>query len=127
MQQNAAKHTSNGFDPAWRDEIDRVRAQAAWLINSQPANIAFVQNTSFGISIAANGIDWQHGDNLVIPAREFPSNYYPWLNLADRGVELHTGRRPRREHLDRCHRSRHRWPHPSGHGERGAVLERPSI
>ena len=90
MQQNAADHTSNGFDPAWRDDIERVRAQVAWLVGSQPANIAFVQNTSFGISIAANGIDWQHGDNLVIPAREFPSNYYPWLNLADRGVELRT-------------------------------------
>lgn len=90
MQKNAAKHAGNGFDPAWRDDIERVRAQVAWLIGSQPANIAFVQNTSFGISIAANGIDWQPGDNVVIPAHEFPSNYYPWLNLAVRGVELRT-------------------------------------
>lgn len=90
MQKNAADHASSGFDPAWRDDIETVRAQVAWLIGSQPTNIAFVQNTSFGISIAANGIDWQPGDNVVIPALEFPSNYYPWLNLADRGVELRT-------------------------------------
>ena len=90
MQQNSADHAAHGFDPAWRDDIERVRAQVAWLIGSRPDNVAFVQNTSFGISIAANGIDWQPGDNLVIPAREFPSNYYPWLNLADRGVELRT-------------------------------------
>ena len=90
MRQNAADHAGHGFDPAWRDNLERVRAQVAWLIGSRPANVAFVQNTSFGISIAANGIDWQPGDNLVIPAREFPSNYYPWLNLADRGVELRT-------------------------------------
>ncbi len=90
MQRNAGDHAGQGFNPAWRDDIERVRAQIAWLIGSRSDNIAFVQNTSFGISIAANGIDWRPGDNVVIPAREFPSNYYPWLNLADRGVELRT-------------------------------------
>ena len=90
MQPNATDHAGHGFNPAWRNDIERVRAQIAWLIGSQPDNVAFVQNTSFGISIAANGIDWRPGDNVVIPAREFPSNYYPWLNLADRGVELRT-------------------------------------
>ncbi len=88
MGQNAADHAGHGFDPAWRDDIERVRGQVAWLIGSRPDNVAFVQNTSFGISIAANGIDWQPGDNVVVPAGEFPSNYYPWLNLARRGVQL---------------------------------------
>ncbi len=88
MQQNAADHASRGFHPAWRDDIERVRGQVAWLIGSHPDNVAFVQNTSFGVSIAANGIDWQHGDNVVLPSREFPSNYYPWLNLDRQGVEL---------------------------------------
>ena len=88
MQQNAADHARRGFDPAWRDDIERVRRQVAWLTGSQPENVAFVQNTSFGVSIAANGVDWQPGDNVVLPAREFPSNYYPWLNLRSRGVEL---------------------------------------
>ena len=94
MQQNAAEHAGHGFNPVWRDDIERVRAQVAWLIGSRPGNVAFVQNTSFGISIAANGIDWQPGDNVVIPAREFPSNYYPWLNVADRGVRLRTVEAP---------------------------------
>lgn len=88
MQQNASDHSRLGFDPAWRDDIERVRHQVAWLVGSKPQNIAFVQNTSFGVSLAANGIDWRQGDNVVLPAQEFPSNYYPWLNLAPQGVEV---------------------------------------
>ena len=88
MQQNADDQARSGFDPAWRHDIERVRRQVAWLVGSQPDNVAYVQNTSFGLSIAANGVDWQPGDNVVLPTREFPSNYYPWLNLRRRGVEL---------------------------------------
>lgn len=90
MQRNAIDHASGGFDPAWRDDIERVRGQVAWLVGSHAENVAFVQNTSFGLSVAANGIDWQPGDNVVLPAQEFPSNYYPWLNLKSRGVETRT-------------------------------------
>ena len=35
----------------------------------------------------AEGLDWRSGDNVVTLADEFPSNAYPWLNLASRGVE----------------------------------------
>ncbi|NBT30028.1 MAG: aminotransferase class V-fold PLP-dependent enzyme [Gammaproteobacteria bacterium] len=88
MQKNAEEHAMHGFDPGWRDVIEHVRSQVAWLVGSRTTNIAFVQNTSAGLSIAANGIDWRDGDNLVIPAQEFPSNYYPWLNLESEGIEL---------------------------------------
>src|SRR5262249_54957334 len=30
---------------------------------------------------------WKEGDNVVIPTDEFPTNQYPWMNLASRGVE----------------------------------------
>jgi cysteine desulfurase / selenocysteine lyase len=62
----------------------------AWLVGSRSQNIAFTQNTSFGISIAANGLDWRAGDNVVLPGREFPSNFYPWKNLAYLGVHVRT-------------------------------------
>ena len=83
-------HVERGFQNSWRDEIARVRAQAARLVGSQPENIAFVQNTSFGLSLAANGITWRSGDNVVLAEREFPSNFYPWKNLDHLGVELRT-------------------------------------
>lgn len=88
MQEVVTGHANRGFDFAWRDNVEQVRQQVAWLIGSSSENVAFVQNTSFGLSIAANGIDWRRGDNIVLPAQEFTSNYYPWRNLERHGVQL---------------------------------------
>ena len=71
----------------WVLELERTRKKFAELINANPDEIAFVKNTSEGISIVANGFDWQLGDNVVIPDIEFPANVYPWWNLKQRGVE----------------------------------------
>lgn len=72
----------------WMVETDRVRARFAELINAEEDEVAFVKNTSEGISIVANGIDWKEGDNVVIPNIEFPANVYPWMNLKRLGVEV---------------------------------------
>jgi cysteine desulfurase/selenocysteine lyase len=82
------QHLTRGFQKTWRADIERVRGQVAALVGGHVDGVAFVQNTSFGISLAANGIDWADGDNIVLPQHEFPSNCYPWMNLAHRGVEL---------------------------------------
>lgn len=37
--------------------------------------------------MVAEGFPWESGDNVVILANEFPTNQYPWLNLASRGIE----------------------------------------
>jgi cysteine desulfurase / selenocysteine lyase len=66
----------------------QCRAAAARLVRSRPERIAFVQNTSHGISLLANGQDWREGDNVVVPEMEFPSNYLAWLSLERQGVEL---------------------------------------
>jgi len=71
----------------WVLELERTRKKFAELINANLNEIAFVKNTSEGISIVANGFDWQLGDNVVIPDIEFPANVYPWWNLKRRGVE----------------------------------------
>lgn len=87
MDEVAQTHLIHGFQPSWRDDMEVVRADAAVLVGSKTENIAFTQNTSFGLSLVANGLDWQSGDNVVLPATEFPSNYYPWMNLQNQGVE----------------------------------------
>ena len=46
-----------------------------------------MENTSTALSLVAEGLDWQPGDNVVGAALEFPSNVYPWMGLASRGVE----------------------------------------
>ena len=71
----------------WVLELEHTRKKFAELINANRDEIAFVKNTSEGISIVANGFDWQLGDNVVIPDIEFPANVYPWWNLKQRGVE----------------------------------------
>jgi cysteine desulfurase/selenocysteine lyase len=84
-----ADATDNG-DVHWGDWARRsgeVRSLAARLIGADPADIALVRNTTEGITLVAEGFPWRDGDNVVVPADEFPSNLYPWMNLASRGVE----------------------------------------
>ncbi len=51
-------------------------------------DIAFVKNTTEGISIVAFGLDWNEGDRVVLPAGEFASNRLPWMAQSGRGVSL---------------------------------------
>ena len=71
----------------WAARVEEVRTLACRLIGAKPAEIALVRNTTEGIGLVAEGFPWRDGDNVVVPSREFPSNIYPWQNLADRGVE----------------------------------------
>ena len=88
---NAFVEDASSFGTAhyadWMAKVESVRAIFYRLINSSPDEVAFVKNTSEGISIVANGIDWKPGDNVVIPDIEFPANVYPWWNLKRLGVE----------------------------------------
>lgn len=64
------------------------RRLAADLVGASPERVAWIDNTSHGLSHVANGLDWRHGDNIVLPALEFPSNYLAWAALQKKGVEL---------------------------------------
>jgi selenocysteine lyase/cysteine desulfurase len=71
-----------------QEEAERVRGLAARLLGARDAHeVAFVENTSSGLSLVAEGLAWRPGDNVVGAHFEFPSNVYPWMNLASRGVE----------------------------------------
>ena len=72
----------------WAETAEECRVAAARFLNADAAEIAFMKNTTQGILIAANGIDWRAGDNVVTTAVEFPANVYPWWSLKERyGVE----------------------------------------
>lgn len=73
---------------SWMDRVEEVRSGCARLAGADTEEIAFVKNTSHGISIVAGGIDWKKGDNVLVFEREFPSNIYPWLYLKKKGVEI---------------------------------------
>ena len=70
------------------EKIKEVRKKAACLINSKPSEIAFVKNTSEGLNIAAAGINFNEGDNVVLNDLEHPNNVYCWLKLREKGVEV---------------------------------------
>lgn len=68
--------------------LAHMRELAARLINAQPDEIAFVGPTSLGLSYVANGLPLRKGDNILIYQDDYPSNVYPWMALAARGVEV---------------------------------------
>ncbi len=72
----------------WMSRLARLRALAAGVLGAEPEEVALLSNTTAGINLVAEGFPWQPGDNVVTRADEFPSNQYPWLNLAARGVEV---------------------------------------
>ncbi|MBI5575018.1 MAG: aminotransferase class V-fold PLP-dependent enzyme [Deltaproteobacteria bacterium] len=72
----------------WQDIAEETRSRFARLIGASPEEIAFIKNTSEGLSFIAAGFPWKEGDNLVIANVEFPSNVYPWLRLRSRNVEV---------------------------------------
>jgi selenocysteine lyase/cysteine desulfurase len=74
--------------PNWREHAGHVRSSVARLVGGRVGQVASTQNTSTGLATVTNGLDWRDGDNVVVPAGEFPSNFYPWLQLRRRGVQV---------------------------------------
>ena len=69
-------------------EMESTRAMAARLLNAKAEEIAFVGPTSLGLSYVAAGMQFKRHDNVVVYLDDYPSNVYPWLALADRGVQV---------------------------------------
>lgn len=73
----------------WIAVKENARRLVAGMLGASPEQVAFVRNTSDGLSTVANGLDWRAGDNLVTFRHEFPANVYPWLRIRDAfGVEV---------------------------------------
>ncbi len=69
-------------------EKENTRELAARLMHADPSSIAFVKNTSDGLSLLTSGLDWAPGDRIIVPACEFPSNLFPFLQCRAQGVEV---------------------------------------
>jgi selenocysteine lyase/cysteine desulfurase len=73
------------FGDVLRD-VARARAVCAGMIGAGPDEVALLGPTSLGLSLFANGIAWEPGDEVVCYGDDYPSNVYPWAALASRGV-----------------------------------------
>jgi selenocysteine lyase/cysteine desulfurase len=72
--------------PALR--LRATRELAARLLGAQPEEIAFVGPTSLALSLVAAGLPLRRGDNILIYHDDYPANVYPWMALAERGVQV---------------------------------------
>jgi selenocysteine lyase/cysteine desulfurase len=68
--------------------LEKGRQLAARLMNARPEEIAFVGPTSLALSFIAGGISLRKNDNILVYFDDYPSNVYPWMALAERGVKV---------------------------------------
>ena len=73
------------FPEAWR-ATNETRAVAARMLGAKASEISLLGPTSLGLSLVANGLDWQPGDEVVCYQDDYPANVYPWTDLARHGV-----------------------------------------
>lgn len=73
----------------------RARELFARLVGGDPAGVAIVPSVSYGVGVAAANLPVQAGQRIVVLADQFPSNVYPWREVAARvGAAVHTVARP---------------------------------
>lgn len=89
MDDYIANYGMDLVERAW-NMVNQARPKLQRLINAaDPHEIAFVKNTAEGISILANGLTYQPGDNMIIADQEHQSVLFPWINAHQRyGLEL---------------------------------------
>lgn len=63
-------------------ESEAVRALFAQLVNATADDIALVPSVSYGMAVAANILPLKAGQTVITLAEQFPSNVYPWIELA---------------------------------------------
>ncbi|MDZ4717288.1 MAG: aminotransferase class V-fold PLP-dependent enzyme [Roseiflexaceae bacterium] len=90
LEQAIGRAQFPGLDPAHRQSslAELARTRLAGLLHADPHDLVFTSNTTHGLNICANGIEWHPGDNVVLPDREFPALMYTWLRLQSIGVEV---------------------------------------
>lgn len=71
----------------WFETARATRASVAALLAVALDEVALLHNTSEGINVVAQGLDWKPGDSVVVVRGDFPANVHPWLNLRRDGVE----------------------------------------
>jgi selenocysteine lyase/cysteine desulfurase len=78
----AVKRYANEFSNSGKTSIDCEdggKPYFAKLVGAKAGEIALVENTSVGINIAANVLNYPPGSKIVTTDLEYPSVVYPWL------------------------------------------------
>jgi selenocysteine lyase/cysteine desulfurase len=77
------------------EDSEKARALFARLVGGEADGVAIVPSVSYGIAVAAANVAVREGQKILILEDQFPSNVYPWRELAAwSGAELVTVPRP---------------------------------
>src|SRR5919199_3610218 len=77
------------------ESSETARALFAELVGGEADGVAIIPSVSYGMAVAAANIPVETGQKILILEDQFPSNVYPWRELAKRtGAELVTVLRP---------------------------------
>lgn len=89
MAHQAQQATLDDQETAFsHEQLRETRRLTAELIGASPEEVALVGPTSLGLSFIAAGLKFRRSANVVIYYDDYPSNVYPWMALADKGVEV---------------------------------------
>lgn len=69
-------------------QIKETRGLLARLIGAEPGEVALVGPTSLALSFVAGGLTFRRQANVLVYYDDYPSNVYPWMALAEKGVEI---------------------------------------
>ncbi len=64
-------------------ETDELRSEFAQLINTnEPERCVVIPSVSYGMANVAKNLKLQPDENIVVVGEQFPSNVYPWMEVA---------------------------------------------
>lgn len=85
----------NFLPPDFFRVTEEFRRKAATLASVSEENIAVVPSVSYGLAVAAANLPLEKGQRIITLGDQFPSNVYPWQELAKRnGGEVIAVHRP---------------------------------
>lgn len=85
---NTGRISPDGF-PKLRERIAGLRRDLAEAVGGRPGEAALTHSTTEGINIAAWGLDWEPGDEVVTTSQEHPGGLLPlYLLHRRRGVRV---------------------------------------
>jgi len=70
------------------DRCESAREKVASFFNADPAKIIFTKNTTEGINMVSQGIEWEPEDHVITTSIEHHSNLVPWMRLRKKGVSV---------------------------------------
>lgn len=68
--------------------LGQARELGARVLKCQAEEIGLVGPTSLALSFVASGLTFRRTDNIVVYFDDYPSNVYPWMALANKGVQV---------------------------------------